>query len=113
MSLVFSVSFIACFFLFFFCSDFDFVCRYSSGVRVGRSGAEGTEWVSETSIVCKAAAGVEGSLSVVATSGVLTGSWTSGVSYDGSVVSGSVGVNVRSSGGLSTTVIGGGFGTRR
>ena len=87
--------------------------RCSSGVRVGRSGVEGTAWVSETSMVCKAAAGVEGSLAVVATSGVVTGSWTSGVSYDGSSVSGSVGVNVRSSGELSTTVIGGGFGTRR
>ncbi len=87
--------------------------RYCGVVRVGRSGAEGTEWVSETSMVCKVAAGVEGSLSVVATSGVVAGSMTSGMSYDGSGVSGSVVWNVRSSGGASTTVIGGGFGTRR
>ena len=88
-------------------------CRYSGAVRVGRSGSEGSDWVSETSIICKAAAGVEGSLSVVATSGVVAGSMTSGMSYDGSGVSGSVVWNVRSSGGVSTTLIGGGFGTRR
>ena len=59
------------------------------------------------------AAGVEGSLAVVATSGLVSGSLTSGVSYDASGLSGASGVNVRSSGGLRTTVIGGGFGTRR
>ena len=88
-------------------------CRYSAAVRVGRSGAEGSDWVSETSIVCKAGAGVEGSLSVVATSGVVAGSMTSGMSYDGSSVCVSSAANTRSGGGLSTTVIGGGFGTRR
>ncbi len=88
-------------------------CRYSGAVRVGRSGAEGSDWVSETSIVCKAAAGVEGSLSVVATSGVVAGSMTSGMSYDGSSVCVSSAANTRGGGGLSTTVIGGGFGTRR
>ena len=88
-------------------------CRYSGAVRVGRSGAEGSDWVSETSIVCKAAAGVEGSLSVVATSGVVAGSMTSGMSYDGSSVCVSSAANTRSGASLSTTVIGGGFGTRR
>ena len=87
--------------------------RYSAAGRVGRSGAEGTDWASETSLVCKAAAGVEGSLSVVATSGVVAGSRTSGMSYDGSSVCAWSAANTRSGGGMSTTVIGGGFGTRR
>ena len=87
--------------------------RYSGGGRVGRSGAEASEWTSETSMVCKVAAGVEGSLSVVATSGLAAGSFTSGTSYDVNGMSTSVGVNVRSSGGVSTTVSGSGFGTRR
>ena len=88
-------------------------CRYSAVGRVGRSGAESTGWMSDTSMVCKVAGGVEGSLTFVATSGLVSGSWTTGISYDGSVVSSSVGVNVMSSGGVSMTVLGGGFGTRR
>ena len=87
--------------------------RYSAAGRVGRSGVEGTDWASETSLVCKAAAGVEGSVSVVATSGVVAGSRTSGMSYDGSSVCAWSAANTRSGGGMSTTVIGGGFGTRR
>ena len=81
--------------------------------RVGRSVAEGSDWVSDTSMVCKVAAGVEGSLTVVATSGLVSGSLTFGRSYDGVVLSGSLAANVRSSGGLSTTVVGRGFGTVR
>ena len=92
----------------------DVLCRRYSGVgRVGRSGAESTEWVSDSLIVCKVSAGGEGSLSVVATSGLVSGSMTSGMSYDASGLSTSVVVNARSSGGLRTTVVGGGFGTRR
>ena len=87
--------------------------RYSGAGRVGRSGAEVSEWMSDTSMVCKVAAGVEGSVSVVATSGLASGSYTSGASYDASGLSTSLGVNVRSSGGLSTTLSGSSFGTRR
>ncbi len=64
-------------------------------------------------MVCKAAAGVEGSLTVVATIGLVSGSLTFGRSYDGVVLSGFWVANVRSSGGLSTTIVGGGFGTVR
>ena len=82
-------------------------------VRVGRSVSEGTEWVSDTWVVCKVAAGTEGSLFVVATSGVLAGSLTSGMSYDASAVSSVVGLNAGSSGGGSLSVSGWGFGSRR
>ena len=87
--------------------------RYSGSGRVGWTGLQATAWLSETSMVCSVAGGLEGSLAVVVTMGTMAGSETEGASYDGSRVSIVGGVNVGKTGGGSMTVSGAGFGTRR
>ena len=87
--------------------------RYSGGVRVGKTGAVGTEWVSDTSMVCKVASRTEGSLMVVMSVGVRSGSLTEASSYDvGMGSSWRVG-NVATTGGASLSVMGGSFGSVR
>ncbi len=81
---------------------------------MGRTGAQATEWVSDTSLICKVAAGVEGSMRLAVSSSLLVGTETEGMSYDGSMVSAAAGyANLGTMGGGSTTVSGGSFGTRR
>ena len=80
---------------------------------MGRSGAVGTEWVSDTTVVCKVAGGTEGSLMVVMSVGERSGSLTEASSYDvGTGSSWRVG-NVATTGGASLSVMGGSFGSVR
>ena len=87
--------------------------RYSASVRVGQTGVQATEWVSETSVMCKVASGVEGSVRLVVTCGDVAGTGTDAGSYDGSSVCVSRLVNEATTGGGSVTVSGASFGTRR
>ena len=87
--------------------------RYSGRVRVGKTGALETEWVSDTTVVCKVGGGTEGSLMVVTSVGERGGSWTEASSYDvGTGSSWSAG-NVAMSGGGSVSMMGGSFGSVR
>ena len=80
---------------------------------MGRSGAVGTEWVSDTTVVCKVAGGTEGSLMAAMSVGERGGSSTEGLSYDvGTGSSWRVG-NAGATGGASVSVIGGSFGSVR
>ena len=80
---------------------------------MGKTGAEGTEWVSDTTVVCKVAGGVEGSLMVVMSVGERSGSTTEASSYDvGTGSSWRVG-NEATTGGASVSVVGSSFGSAR
>ena len=80
---------------------------------MGKTGAEGTEWVSDTTVVCKVAGGVEGSLMVVMSVGERSGSTTEASSYD--VGTGSIWNvgNEATPGGASVSVVGSSFGSAR
>ena len=80
---------------------------------MGASGAAGTEWRADTSVVCKWTAGVDGSLSVRMSVGELVGSLSAGATYDAGAGSGVSSGNTWTSGGGSMSVSGGGFGTSR
>ena len=80
---------------------------------MGVTGAQATEWVSDSSVVCKVAAGSSGSLAVGATVGVDVGSMSVGMSYTGGAASSVVRTNVGATGGESVTVVGAGLGTSR
>ena len=87
--------------------------RYSGRVRVGTTGAVGTEWVSDTTLVCKVAGGTEGSVMAVMSVGERGGSLTEASSYDvGTGWSWRAG-NVATTGGASVSVMGAGFGSVR
>ena len=88
-------------------------CRYSGRGRTGQSGAQATVWVSDTSAVCKASGGVDGSMVLAVTAGGRGGSLTESVSLDGSMASSVAGTNEGSTGGGSLTVSGADFGTSR
>ena len=87
--------------------------RYSGRLRMGRTGAVGTDWVSETSMVCKVAGGTEGSLMAVVSVGERSGSTTEASSYD--VGTGSIWNvgNEATTGGASVSVVGSSFGSAR
>ena len=80
---------------------------------MGKTGAEGTEWVSDTTLVCKVAGGAEGSLMVVMSVGERSGSTTEGSSYDVGSVSSLSGGNEATTGGGRVSVMGGSFGSAR
>ena len=80
---------------------------------MGKTGAEGTEWVSDTTLVCKVAGGAEGSLMVVMSVGERSGSTTEGSSYDVGTGSSWRAGNVAMSGGGSVSMMGGSFGSVR
>ena len=87
--------------------------RYSVGARVGESGAEGSVWVSETSVVCRAGSGGAGSVGAGVTVGERVGSMSEGVSYE-TGRSSTVGAgNVGTAGGDSVSLSGSGLGSRR
>lgn len=87
--------------------------RYSGGLRVGQSEVVETEWLSDTSVVCKVGAGMEGSLAVVMSVGEVAGSMSAGASYDVSVLCVVSARNKGTTGGASMSVSGAGLGTRR
>ena len=58
---------------------------YTSMVRSGATGCEGTEWESETSVRCLTGRGTRGTRRVVMTAGSRLGSLSSTISFDGSV----------------------------
>ena len=88
-------------------------CRYSGRGRTGRSGVQATEWVSDTSTVCKTSGGVDGSMVLAVTAGGRGGSLTESLSFDGSMTSSVAGTNEGRTGGGSLTVSGADFGTCR
>jgi hypothetical protein len=87
--------------------------RYSGRVRVGTTVAVGTEWLSDTTLVCKVAGGTEGSLMVVMSVGERVGSSTEASSYDVGTGSSWRAGNVATTGGASVSVMGAGFGSVR
>ena len=87
------------------------VFRYTGRGRAGLSGAQASSWVSDTSVMCKLSAGVDGSLVLAMTSGLRVGSVSNLVSYDASAVSTSAWVNEGTTSGASMTVSGADFGT--
>ena len=84
---------------------------YSVGVRVVGSACESEEWASESSVVCRGAAGVGGTRRVAVSAGGQWGTLTAGVSYDAGSVSSVVGDNVASAGSSEVTVSGAHYGT--
>ena len=80
---------------------------------MGYTVAEATEWVSESSVVCKTGSGGFGSLVVAVTTGQVVGSVSVAVSYDGSMISVGWTVNEGGSGGGRVSVSGEDLGTRR
>ena len=88
-------------------------CRYSGRGRMGQSGMQATEWVSDTSAVCKASGGADGSMVLAVTAGGRGGSLTESLSFDGSMASRVVVTNEGRTGGGSVTVSGADFGTSR
>ena len=80
---------------------------------MGQSGAQATEWVSDSSVVCKVAAGTTGSLAVAATAGVDVGSISEGLSYSGVAISLVRPMNEGTTGGESVTLVGAELGTTR
>ena len=88
---------------------------YTSMVRSGATGCEGTEWESETSVRCLAGRGTRGTRRVVMTAGDRAGSGTAVFSLDSSgAVSAITGVlNRASTGSLSFTVHGARLGSRK
>ena len=80
---------------------------------MGYTGAEATEWVSESSVVCKMGAGAFGSVSLALTTGQAVGSLSVAVSYDGSMISSVGAVNEGVSGGDRLSMSGADLGTRR
>ena len=81
--------------------------------RVSGSGAAATEWVSESSVVCKMGAGAAGSAVVGVTAGRLVGSRSAAASYSRGAVSSATGGNYAVSGGESMTVTGRALGASR
>ena len=87
--------------------------RYSGQSRVGLSGSQATSWVSDTWVVCKTAAGVDGTMRLSMTTGERVGSATEAASYDLSSLSSVVSVNEGTTAGGSLTVIGADLGASR
>ena len=80
---------------------------------MGKTAAEGTSWVSDSFVVCNVAGGVEGSLLLAVTGGVLVGTETEAGSYDFSAISTALRLNMVKTGSLSMSLSGAGFGGRR
>eukprot|EP00961_Rhodomonas_salina_P128167 1727265-Rhodomonas_salina.1 len=85
---------------------------FSGRASGGGTAAEGSEWVSDSAVVCKTSAGVGASWSVVVTGGMQTGSVTEGLSYDEEMASGVAGANQATGGGGEVTVLGASMGAR-
>ena len=81
--------------------------------RAGETGADGTEWVSESTVVCRMGGGKLGSLGVGLTVVAQVNSLTSTLSYvEGAATSWSVG-NIASTGGASISLLGSNLGVGR
>ena len=80
---------------------------------MGGTAAAQTEWVSETSVVCKMSGGAFGSLSVAVTTGERVGTVSEAVSYDVGVGSSVAVANEGGAGGRSVSVSGAELATRR
>ena len=87
--------------------------RYSGAGRVRHTGAEATEWVSESCVVCKMGAGASGSVVVAVTSGEGVGSLSAQATYDGSMITSGAGTNHGGTGGDRLSVYGADLGTSR
>ena len=86
---------------------------YSGRGRAGGSAGEATEWVSDSGLRIKVAAGMQGSSLLGLTSGLRVGTLTSAMCYDDGEWSGVMGGNGGAVGGWSVSVSGGDFGSRR
>ena len=86
------------------------VGRYTGSLRLGQTGCEGTEWESETSLTCLVGSGLFASRRVVLTAGDFTASISIAFSYDGSLISSPLRVNMFSTGSAVVTLHGVGLG---
>eukprot|EP00961_Rhodomonas_salina_P280402 3787908-Rhodomonas_salina.1 len=82
----------------------------SARVRVGVSGCEGSEWVSETSALCLAASGVTGTMQVGLSIGIRAGSISQSLSYETASLSVIHVSNQVATGSVSLSVFGTGLG---
>ncbi len=80
---------------------------------MGSTAAEGTAWTSDSFVLCKVAGGLEGSSAVAFTGGQRLGTETDAGSYDLGWLSAASGSNVGKTGGVSLSLSGVGFGSRR
>eukprot|EP00961_Rhodomonas_salina_P272087 3676939-Rhodomonas_salina.1 len=83
---------------------------YTHSAATGASGCEATEWQSSSTVRARSALGVSHSTTVAITSGIVMGSASKALSFDGDIVSGIVRANGISTGSTSLTVLGSGFG---
>ena len=90
-----------------------FYCRYCISFRFGATATTGTAWTAETSVLCKVAAGADGSILVQISVGSLDGSWTDGATYDIGIGSDAMLRNTGKTSGGSLSVSGAGFGMSR
>ena len=82
---------------------------YSGGVRVGLSGCEASEWVSDSSVQCRVSSGVRGTRGVSVTVGERVGSVSEAYSFDIPSLSSMKLGNQWAYGAASVTVQGAGF----
>jgi hypothetical protein len=83
---------------------------YTQEARVGHTACEATGWVGDTAVNCLTASGTGGTLRLAVTAGGRAGSVTDAVSYSIPAVSEMVRTNLPSTGAVSMTIFGLGFG---
>ena len=83
---------------------------YSGRVRVGLSGCEASEWVSDSAVKCRVSSGVRGTRGVSVTVGERVGSVSEAYSFDAATLSVLRVGNRAATGSASVTVQGAGFG---
>ena len=84
---------------------------YSGRLRIGETACESSEWTSDSSLQCKASAGVVSSLSGTMTVSQESSVLSQAISYDGARLSTSVGTNAPTTGSVVLTLVGSNFGT--
>lgn len=87
--------------------------RHSWQGRAGETGLVLTEWLSDSSVVCKAGNGWKGSRGMSVTVGGSAGSTSGGMSYDLWAMSALESGNICPTGSTSVSVLGTGFGSSR
>jgi hypothetical protein len=90
------------------------IVDYSPSLRAGGSGCEMSKWVSETSVRCKMAAGIQATMRLVVTHGVSVGTVSRVLSYDAPTVKVvPATVNHATTGKVTVSVHGANFGKTR
>ena len=86
---------------------------YTQAGRVGDTACEATDWVADTSVMCKVSAGVRGTRRVLMTVGERVGTVTEAFSFDVSSISSVAFINMAATGQSTTTLSGANFGTQQ